>query len=404
MLVICPIRPMYRVWPHQCHDYADFDHFKVGVLHGRDKEKVLYDDSCDIYVINPEGLPWLFGDDSRAKRIMSTCEMLCVDESTKFKDTQTRRFKLLKPLIKKFKRRVILTGSFRPKGLEDLFGQVYILDEGSSLGRYITHYRTKYFYPGGYQMKQWLPAPGADKAVAEKIAPLCHVLNSEDGLGLPELVINDVWVDLPPDVRKVYDQMYDQLMANVASGAVVAANAAVASGKCRQIANGCLIHAKEGEYTVVHTEKYQAVRDLIEQLQGCPALVTYEFVADRCELSEIPCISSGNAKKDDALIEQFSRGELVAVQGHPQSIALGIDGLKKHCSDIIMVGVPWSFELYEQVIQRVRRSGSTAATVTLHRILARNTLDERVIKVVENRDADQGAFLEMLRQAADALG
>lgn len=405
MLVICPIRPMYRVWPNQCNDYAEFSHLRVGILHGADKAKVLADSSYDVYVINPEGLPWLFGNAENANRILSLCSMLVVDESTKFKNPQTARFKLLKQWIKRFKRRYILTGSFRPKNLMDLFGQVYILDEGSSLGRFITHYRTTYFYPSGYGGYDWQPQPGAEKRVIEKIAPLCHVMNSEEGLGLPELVINDIWVDLPPDARLQYTSMEQALVAQVESGAVVASNAAVASGKCRQIANGILMH-EGGEYTEVHSAKMDALDDLLEQLQGNPALITYEFVADMSRMAErlkIPCISSGNAKKDDALISQFSQGLLPAVAGHPQSIALGIDGLQKNCSDIIMVGLPWSFELYEQVIQRVRRSGSKAQSVTLHRILARDTIDEQVIKVLERRDAGQHSFLEMLRNMADQV-
>lgn len=404
VLVICPIRPAYRVWPNQKNDYEDFAHLKVGLLHGEDKEKVLAEGGKDIYVINPEGLPWLLGDARRALRIMSLCDMLVVDESTKFKNPQTQRFKLLKAFVKKFKRRYILTGSFRPKNLMDLFGQVYILDEGASLGRFITHYRTTYFYPSGYGGYDWTPQAGAVDRVIQKIAPLCHVMNSEEGLGLPDLVINDIWVDLPPAAMAEYRRMEDQLMAQVESGAVVAANAAVASGKCRQIANGILMHTNEGEYTEVHSAKLDAVADLLEQLQGAPALITYEFVADMTRMTEklkIPCISSGSAKKDDALIEKFSRGELEAVAGHPQSIALGIDGLQKNCCDIIMFGVPWSFELYEQVIQRVRRSGSRAETVTLHRVLARETVDERVIKVLEQREEGQHTFLEMLRQMAE---
>lgn len=404
VLVICPIRPAYRVWPNQKNDYADFAHLDVGILHGSEKEKVLAEGDKDIYVINPEGLPWLFGDAKRALRIMSLCDMLVVDESTKFKNPQTQRFKLLKQFVKKFKRRYILTGSFRPKNLMDLFGQVYILDEGSSLGRFITYYRTSYFFPSGYGGYDWTPQPGAVERVAAKIAPLCHVMNSEEGLGLPDLLVNDVWVDLPPDAMAEYRRMEEQLVAMVESGQVVAANAAVASGKCRQIANGIIMHTNEGEYTEVHSAKLDAIGDLLEQLQGNPALITYEFVADMARLRdkyEVQCISSGNARKDDALIEKFSKGELTAVAGHPQSIALGIDGLQGNCSDIIMFGVPWSFDLYEQVIQRVRRSGSKAETVTLHRVLARGTVDERAIKVLEQREAEQHSFLEMLRGMAE---
>lgn len=404
-LIICPIRPAYNVWPIQCHSYEDFNSLRVCVLHGKDKDEKLKDPSYDLYVINPEGLPWLLGQVDRAKHVRSFFDGLVVDESTKFANPQTKRFKLLKAAVKGFKRRYILTGSPRPKSLMDLFGQIYILDEGASLGRYITHYRQTYFYPTGYGGYDWKPAPGAEDQIVKKIAPLVHVMDSEEGLGLPDLLINDIWIDLPPDAAKLYKQMEEQLIAQIASGEVVAANAAVASSKCRQIANGILIHTKEAEYTPIHNLKIDALRDLMEQLGGEPLLITYEFVADKSRIAEeldIPCISSGNAKHDNTYIQKFSRGELAAVQGHPQSISLGIDGLQNACSDIAMVGVPWSLLNYEQVIQRVRRSGSKAKIVTLHRILARGTVDERVIQVLDKREQGQDSFLAMLRAMANS--
>jgi len=224
MLVICPIRPMYRVWPHQCHDWAEFDHLRVGILHGKDKEKVLASDDYDIYVINPEGLDWLLGDPANLRYVRQKFQMLVVDESTKFKNSQTKRFKLLKSALKSFKRRYILTGSFRAKSLEGLFGQVYILDEGAALGRFITHYRNEFFFPSGFGGYSWTPQPGAVERVAQKIAPLTYVINTVEGLGLPELVYNDVYVDLPAPAMKVYNDMLDLLLAVVESGKVVAAN------------------------------------------------------------------------------------------------------------------------------------------------------------------------------------
>jgi len=398
---------MYRVWPHQCHDWADFDGLRVGVMHGADKEKVLSSDDYDIYVINPEGLPWLFGydgkavDNKRVREVGNKFQMLIVDESTKFKTWNSVRFKLLKSVLKFFKRRYILTGSFRSKSLMDLFGQIYIVDEGAALGKYITRYRNAFFYPSGYGGYTWTPQPGAEKRVADKIAPLVYVINSEEGLDLPEVVFNDIWVDLPPAAMRQYIAMEELLMADIESGKVVAANGAVATGKCRQIANGILIHDGD-EYTPLHDVKIEAVSELIEQLQGASALITYEFVADMDRLSDlgITCISTSNAKKDDENIQKFSNGMLDYVMGHPQSIALGIDGLQKNCADIIMVGLTWRLELYEQVRDRVRRRGNKKDTVTIHRILARNTIDERMAKLLERSDLDQSNFLQLLYEVS----
>lgn len=407
-LVVCPIRPMYNVWPRQKDRYVEFKHLRVGVLHGEDKEEVLNDPNYDIYVVNPEGLPWLTGADSagnvnksRMAWLRDRFQMLVVDESTKFRNPQTKRFKLLRHFLPYFKRRYILTGTPTPKSLLDLFGQIYILDEGGSLGRFITHYRTAYFSPSGFGGYEWVPQPDASERIAKKIAPLVQVVEAKGNIDLPKILYDDIWVDLPPDARKLYNHMEDQLVALMESGNVVAANAAVASSKCRQIANGAIFSSEEqGAWTAVHDAKLDALEELVEQLQGDPLLCTYEFTFDSERIIkrlDCPSISTGSAKRDDANIQRFARGELPLVIGQPQSISLGIDGLQDNCWHIAMFGVTWNLLDYEQVIDRVRRSGNPSDTVIVHRILARDTLDARVIKVLDKRDKNQQMFMGMLK-------
>lgn len=413
-LVICPIRPAYRVWPHQKDKFQEFAHLKVNVLHGADKEAQLNDNEADIYVVNPEGLPWLLGatKDSKGKLIVHKerlawlkkyFDVLVVDESTKFKNPQTSRFKLLRQFVKFFKRRYILTGTPTPKGLMDLFGQIYILDEGASLGSYITHYRTQYFIPSGFGGYDWQPQPDAERRIAEKIAPLTYRVGAKGNIDLPEVLFDDIFVDLPPAARKIYNSMEDQLVAELEAGVVVAANAAVASSKCRQVANGG-IYNEDGTHAYVHDAKYEALADLIEQLQGEPLLVTYEFQFDAEAIGKIQVdgqgirsISTGNAKRDDANTVLFSQGKLAAVMGQPQSISLGIDGLQDNCFHIAMVGVTWKLQDYIQVIDRIKRSGNKSKHVIVHRIMARDTVDERVLGVLHQRDANQNSFMEVLQ-------
>jgi len=399
-LVICPIRPMYNVWPRQKDAYEEFKHLRVVVLHGPKKEAWQKLDA-DLYIINPEGLQWLVGNPDHCRRLLERVDTLIVDESTKFKNSQSQRFKLLRKVVSKFRRRYILTGTPTPKGLIDLFGQIYILDEGQSLGQYITKFREAYFTQSGYGGYDWKPMPDAARRIGERIAPLTLRVDLAGSVDLPELVVDDLWIDLPQAAAKQYKAMEDALMVDMQEGRVVAANAAVASSKCRQIANGGLFSSEiEGQYVYVHTEKYTAIADLLEQLQGEPLLITYEFAFDRDYLAKelgIPCISSGSAKKDAENIAKFSRGELPAVMGHPQSISLGIDGLQNACHHIAMVGVTWSLQDYQQVIDRVRRSGSKSSTVFLHRVLAKGTVDERVLKVLDKRDSEQTDFLALLK-------
>lgn len=401
-LVIAPLRVVYNVWPKQKNDWAEFAHLRVNVLHGKDRVKRLYDLDADIYCINPEGLEWLAEDDKHLAHLRQHFDVLIVDESTKFKNTSTQRFKRVRKFIKNFKRRYILTGTFTPNGLLDLFGQVYLLDEGAALGQWVTHYKTKYFYPTDYMGYNLAPHPWAAEAIAEKIRPLTLVLDREGNLDMPKLMFNDIVVDLPPAARKTYQQMEDAMLTALDNEMVVAANAAVATSKCRQIANGCLFtNAGDGTWQDVHDAKIDALQDLLEQLSGESVLVVYEFKPDleklRKAFPNAVLLTGGNATTDARNIGLFAGGFVQIGLGQFTSISLGIDGLQNKCSNIVLFGLTWNLQDYSQTIDRIWRSGQQADTVMVHRIIAKDTVDERVLRVLNDKDATQSNFLTLLQ-------
>ena len=104
-----------------------------------------------------------------------------------------------------------------------------------------------------------------------------------------------------------------------------------------------------------------------------------------------------------AVMEAFRAGQLPAVMGHPETISLGLDGLQDSCSDICGYGVPWNLLHYIQTIDRIWRQGSRADSVSIHRILARGTVDERVVEIVEAKDADENVFLKLLGDMATEI-
>lgn len=406
-LVIAPIKPMYNVWPRQKDDWVQFQDLKVGVAHEKTRVQVLTDLSNDIVVINPEGLEWL---EAHAAFVKANFDVLIVDESTKFKNTGTQRFKRIRKIVKWFRRRYILTGSFTPKGLLDLFGQIYILDEGSALGAFVTHYKNKYFYTDDYMGYNWVPQKWAPDAIAAKIAPLVLVLEREGNLEMPTLMPpNDIFIDLPPAARVQYDHMESFLLARMADEEnVIAANAAVATSKCRQIANGAIFtNAKDGTWEDLHDAKIKALEDLIDQLSGENLLVAYEFQFDRAKLEtafpNAVVLTTGNARKDDANIALFAAGAVSIGLAQISSIALGIDGLQHGCSNVCMYTLTWDLQNYSQTIDRVWRQGQKSPIVTVHRIIARDTVDQRVLKVLGNKEATQTAFLSLLKEMRNGV-
>lgn len=393
-LVIAPLRVCHLVWPKELVKWKDFEGLTMQILHGKDKEKNLYKEA-DIYLINPEGLSWLH----KHNLAKLGFDMLGVDESSKFKAANTQRFKILKHLLGTFRRRIIMTGSPSPNSMMDLFSQIYILDSGAALGRFITHYRNTYFYPTGFGGYEWKLQPDAEKKIQAQIKPLVLRLEAKDYLELPELIENNIYVELPSAARKVYKQMEDELFAGLKKGDVVAANAAAASIKCRQIANGG-VYDEDKNVHHLHMEKAEAVKDLLDELQGTPALIAYDFDHDLGRLLKVlgkntPYFGK-SAKQDAALEAAWNAGELPYALGHPASVAHGLN-LQNAGNHVIWHSLTWNFEWYDQFIKRVLRQGSKHKQVFNHHIIAENTIDIAMLTALKFKDGSQRSLLAGLK-------
>jgi hypothetical protein len=382
VLIICPLRPAYVTWPGEIWKWVEFNDFTYSILHGPEKDDRLQED-VDLYIINPEGLKWLL----TPGKTLPPFDTLIIDESTKFKESQSKRFKLLRVILPRFKRRWILTGTPMPNSMMDLFSQIYILDGGSSLGRYITHFRNSFFVKSGWNAWDWKPAPGAFERMVDKIAPLVMQLKAEDYLEMPELNFKNVEVILPDAAMKAYLEVEDVFITRLEEHDVVAANAAAAGVKCRQIANGA-VYIGEG-FTHIHDVKLDALEDLLEELNGHPVLLLYEFDHDRQRImSRFPSCTDIKGGDIAEMVDRFNRGDIGVLLGHPASMGHGLN-LQGACHHVIWFGITWNFEHYDQAIRRVYRQGQTANMVLVYHIVAKDTLDERVLEVLARKDRSQ---------------
>jgi SNF2 family DNA or RNA helicase len=396
MLIIAPLRPAHSVWPAEARKWDDFKDLNVHVLHGPNKLTLL-DQPHDVSVINPEGLEWLF---QQMKLRGWWWDMLVVDESTKFKHSNTKRFKTLKSFLPRFKRRYILTGSPAPNGLLDLFGQIYILDLGHSLGKFVTHYRTSYFDSVGFGGFTWVPRAGAAEVITEKLKPLVLRMAGSDYLKLPPLINNTVKIELPDKARKIYDQMEALLLATIEDQIITAASSGAATMKCRQIANGGIYHEGAKAWEHVHNAKTEAVQDLVEELGGKPALIAYEFRHDLARLQaafpDAPYLGGGITTKQSSDVQAaWNAGILPVLLAQPQSVAHGLN-LQGVGSAVIWHSLTWDLELYEQFVRRVWRQGQRDRIVC-HHIVATNTVDEVIMAGVGAKDRTQQALLNALK-------
>lgn len=283
----------------------------------------------------------------------------------------------------------------------DLFGQIFILDLGAALGRYITHYRREFFDQSGYGGYEYTAKPDAFKRITDRIKPLVLRLSAEAHLKMPKLVYQNIMVDLPPAVMQQYKAVEDDFFAEVGDAKIVAGNKAVAGGKCRQIANGaCYVERNSSQYVEFHDAKLDALEDLIDELGGKPILVLYEFQHDKERLlkrfPQARVLGSGtSAKHMEETINGFNSGKYTLVLGHPASMGHGLN-LQGRCHHLVWFGIPWDLDFYDQATARINRQGQQADTVFVYHIVGAKTLDERVLKVLTLKDRNQQTLLSAL--------
>lgn len=416
-VVVAPLRPARSVWPKEQTKWTNFAGLSVCVLHGKDKEELVRQ-RFDVYVINHEGLDWFINSGHMA-RLLATkwVDTLVLDELSKFKHTNTKRFKLLKKWLARFARRWGLTGSPASNGLMGLFGQAYVLDLGKAFGPYVTQFRFSFFNAINEYM--WVPKEGAEQHIFERLRSLALRMDAEDYLTMPTLLSHIVKIDLPPDVRGTYDAMEDELYAAIEGKLITAANAAVASGKCRQIASGAIYPSSlegdevaallgrkkriKGDYIVIHEEKLDALEDLLEELQGQQTLVAYEFQHDLERIldrigRDTPYIGGGvSGKRGDELELLWNKGTIPILLVQPQSVGHGLNLQESNAHHIIWFTTTWDYELWDQLVRRLRRQGNTQQYLHCYHIVVRDSVDEVVMHSLSRKGKGQRSLFDALK-------
>jgi SNF2 family DNA or RNA helicase len=399
MLVIAPIQPMYSTWPNELAKWDQFKGLTISIVHGSpDKRRAALAVSADIYIINPEGLKWLF--DKAQLPLHPEWRVLCVDESTKFKKSDTKRFKLIKHHLQQFWWRWIMTGTIAPNGLGDLFGQVYMMDQGKALGKYVTHYRNAYFTQVGFGGYTWAPRLGATEAVTAKIEGKVLQLKAEDYLDMPDMMKIEIEVELPPSAMETYKEVEDDFISEVGNSTILANSAGAQGIKLRQVANGA-VYGAEGEVVQVHDAKIEALETIVEETNGHPLLIMYEFKHDRARIQALlgdacVCVTGLAANKLITVVEMFNAGQIKYLLMHPGS-AHGMN-IQKSCHHIVWFSIIWDLEFYIQSTTRLYRQGQSNPSVMCYHIVAAGTIDRVISKALRRKELTQKAIEENLRR------
>lgn len=402
VLVIAPLRVARDTWPTEIEKWDHLRGLSYSVAVGSEVErKAALLQKVSVYIINRENVSWLIEESG----LPFDYDMVVIDELSSFKSYQAKRFRSLLKVRPRVKRLVGLTGTPSSNGLMDLWAEYRLIDMGERLGRYITHYRNRYFMPdkrNGQVVFSYKPLPGAEEQIYEKIGDITISMRSRDYLRLPDCVYNEVPVELSDKELETYSTLRKELVVSLGDSEIDASNAASLANKLSQMANGA-VYADGDKFICIHDRKLDAVEDLLEAANGKPVLIAYwykhdlERIEERLHRLHIPFSRMDSSES----ITRWNKGELPVGLIHPASAGHGLN-LQYGGSTFIWFGLTWSLELYQQANARLWRQGQND-TVVIHHIITKNTIDERIMAALKAKDKAQSALIDAVKANLEVI-
>lgn len=391
VLVIAPLRVARDTWPAEIEKWEHLTGLTYSVAIGTEAERlVALRSPAHLYLINRENVDWLI----TKSGIPFDFDMVVIDELSSFKSHASKRFKSLLKVRPTVKRMVGLTGTPSSNGLMDLWAEFRVLDMGQRLGRYITHYRNNFFVPDKRNQQMifsYKPRAGAEDAIYRLISDITISMKSADFLKMPECIINEVPVALSEKEWSVYQALKEDMVVDLKDEEIDAVNAAALSGKLLQMANGA-VYNEEKEVIHIHDRKLDALEDLIEGANGKPVLVAYWYNHDLQRIKKRFSVREIKTSQD---IKDWNNGDIPVAVIHPASAGHGLN-IQFGGSTIIWFGLTWSLELYQQTNARLWRQGQKS-TVVIHHIIAKDTIDEDVMKALRKKEKIQSALIDSVK-------
>jgi SNF2 family DNA or RNA helicase len=407
-LVVAPKHVALNVWQQEAEKWGF--NLKVVVLHGPKKAERLRE-PAHVFVVNYDGLPWL------AKQKWPGFDVLVLDESSKCRNTDTNRFKLLRDHFRpKAKRVIALSGTPKPNGEINLFGQYRLIDGGERLGKYVTHFRNQYCYQTGFGGYAWELLPGASELIRRKVQDITIVIDGE--VGIPNPDVFDIEVPLPDGAARIYDAVEKKFFSLLGSNEVTAVNAAARVTKLRQIASGAVYvddadafketdgsakygSGRDGKWEEIHDARIDALDAFVEEADG-PVLLfanyNHEFERIKKEFPEAVVFSWLSDKARTEALDEWNRGKIDLLLAHPASAGHGLN-LQHGGHELVWFSLLYDLELYEQAIGRLARKGQTRR-VRVTRFLAPGTIDEVMRDRLASKGKGQKAFLDAIKKYA----
>ena len=414
VIIVAPIRVIRLVWRQEAAKWEHTKHLKFSMVTGtKDQRTRALLRPADVYMINYENLGWL-AETLQTYFVKKDRPMpfngIVWDEISKMKNSATNRVKAFRKIADKFDWTTGLTGTPASNGYKDLHGQFLVVDRGERLGTSKTAFRTRFYKKAGPYKE--VPYEDTEDTIKKLIGDITLEMSAEDYNPLPDLMVNNVEIEMPDDLRAKYDKMEREFFLVLDSGKEVEAfNQASLTNKCLQFSNGAMYPiAGMPLWEPIHDLKLEALEEILDEAQGSPVLCAYAYRSDAQRIMEkfkhLDPINLTECKSEQSLTNAMHRwktGDCSLMIGHPASMGHGIDGLQKNGHILVWYGLNWSLDLYEQFNARVRRQGQ-GVPVICHRILMQDTLDQAQALALDEKATTQAGLRNAVKQYRQQKG
>jgi len=408
VVIVAPIRVIRLVWRQEAAKWQHTQHLKFSMVTGtRDQRTRALLRPADIYLINYENLGWL-AETLQTYFVKKDKPLpfngVVWDEISKCKNSATNRVKAVKKILDKFDWTTGLTGTPASNGYKDLHGQFLVVDKGQRLGVSKTAFRTRFYRKVGPYKE--VAYEDTEDTIKKLIGDITLEMSAEDYNPLPDLIVNNIEIEMPDDLRVKYDKMEREFFLQLDSGKEVEMfNQASLTNKCLQFSNGAMYPvAGMPLWEPIHDLKLDALEEIIDEAQGSPVLCSYAYRSDAARIMEkfkhLDPINLTDCKSESALLNAMHRwktNDCALMIGHPASMGHGIDGLQKNGHILVWFGLNWSLDLYEQMNARVRRQGQ-GVPVICHRIMCQDTLDQAQALALDEKATTQQGLRNAVKQ------
>ena len=408
VIIVAPIRVIRLVWRQEAAKWEHTKHLKFSMVTGtKDQRTRALLRPADIFLINYENLRWM-AETLQTYFIKKDRPLpfngIVWDEISKMKNSSTDRVKATRKVLDQFTWSTGLTGTPASNGYKDLHGQFLVVDKGDRLGISKTAFRTRFYRKVGPYKE--VPYDDTENTIKQLIGDITLEMSAEDYNPLPDLMINDINIEMPDELREMYDRMEREFFLQLDSGSTVEVfNQASLTNKCLQFSNGAMYPvAGMPLWEPIHDLKLEALEEILDEAQGSPVLCSYAYRSDAARIMEkfkaLRPINLTECKSEASLMNAMHRwkhGDCQLMIGHPASMGHGIDGLQDSGHILVWYGLNWSLDLYEQFNARVRRQGQ-GAPVICHRILMLDTLDQAQALALDEKATTQAGLRNAVKQ------